>query len=142
MNIGFPGGTRVRADYKGFVIETDQPLHAGGGNSAPAPFDYFLASIGTCAGFYVFSFLTQRNLATEGVQLTLGTTKDPETGRVSEITLKVMLPESFPQKYEQAIVHAVNLCSVKKHIVEPPAFDTVVEIRSLAQPAGVPVGSG
>ena len=52
MKVYFPGGKRVYADYGGFTIETDQPARGGGDDSAPAPFDLFLASIGTCAGIY------------------------------------------------------------------------------------------
>ena len=52
MKVYFPGGKRVYADYGGFTIETDQPARGGGDDSAPAPFDLFLASIGTCAGIF------------------------------------------------------------------------------------------
>ena len=128
MKITFPGGARVDAEYKGFTIRTDQPPHGGGEGSAPAPFDYFLASIGTCAGLYVRGFLEQRGLSTDGVRIDLSTVKNRERKMLSEIEIKVTLPESFPRKYEKAIVAAVNLCSVKKHIVDPPQFPVVVEI--------------
>jgi ribosomal protein S12 methylthiotransferase accessory factor len=128
MRISLPGGARVDAAYKGFVISTDQPARLGGTNAAPAPFDYFLASLGTCAGFYVLSFLERRDLSTQDVALTLSTVKDPESHMLSQITIKVILPESFPEKYRKAIVNAVNQCSVKKHLLEPPRFNTVVEI--------------
>jgi putative redox protein len=32
--------------------------------SAPSPFDLFMLSIGTCAGYYVLTFLQQRGLST------------------------------------------------------------------------------
>ena len=127
MRISLPGGARVDAAYKGFVIRTDQPVHLGGANAAPAPFDYFLASLGTCAGFYVLSFLERRGLPTEDVILTVSPVKDPERHMVSEITIKIFLPESFPEKYRGAIVNAVDQCSVKKHLLEPPRFNTVLE---------------
>jgi len=50
MKIYFPHGKKVFADYGGFTIETDQAVKAGGDGSAPAPFNLFLASLGTCAG--------------------------------------------------------------------------------------------
>jgi uncharacterized OsmC-like protein len=55
MKIYFPGNKRVYANYGGFTIETDQPARGGGDDSAPAPFDLFLASIGTCAGIYALN---------------------------------------------------------------------------------------
>jgi ribosomal protein S12 methylthiotransferase accessory factor len=129
VKITFPGGARVNADYRGFTIKTDQPERFGGDGTAPAPFDYFLASIGTCAGFYAHNFLTQRNLSTEGLELSLNATTDPDTRMVSGVELEVTLPEDFPKKYERAIVNAINLCSVKKHLLTPPAFSTTLARR-------------
>ena len=73
MDIHFAGGLEVEALHKGFRIQTDQPIEAGGSGSAPTPFDLFLASIGTCAGLYALKFCRQRNLDTEGPALKLTT---------------------------------------------------------------------
>ena len=32
------------------------------------------------------------------------------------------LPEGFPDKYKAAVVNAMNLCTVKKHLHQPPEF--------------------
>jgi putative redox protein len=61
IKVTFPGGLRVDAEYKGFVIKTDQPVKHGGSGTAPAPFDLFLASIAACAGFYVVAFCRERD---------------------------------------------------------------------------------
>jgi putative redox protein len=45
MTITFHGGKKVHAEYNGFVHKTDQPQDAGGENTAPSPFDLFLASL-------------------------------------------------------------------------------------------------
>jgi ribosomal protein S12 methylthiotransferase accessory factor len=132
MKVTLPEGTRVDAEYKSFLIRTDQPERKGGTGSAPAPFDYFIASIATCAGIYVLDFFKQRELSTEGLELTVSTVKDRERRRLSEIVIKLSLPPWFPEKYEAAIVRAVDLCSVKKHILEPPAFKTIVVIGGRA----------
>ena len=62
MRITLPGGSRVQAEYHGFTIQTDQPEKYGGTGTAPAPFDYFLASLGTCAGFFIARFCQSREL--------------------------------------------------------------------------------
>jgi ribosomal protein S12 methylthiotransferase accessory factor len=136
MTITFPGGARVDARSAGFVIHTDQPVDHGGGGSAPAPFELFIASLGTCAGFYVLGFLTRRGIATEDVRLTLHTTRDPDRDLLSEITIRVHLPASFPRKYAQAVASAVNLCAVKRHLLDPPRLSTEVQIgEPVASPA-------
>lgn len=128
MQISFPGKMRVDADYKGFVIRTDQAEHGGGDDSAPAPFDLFLASIGTCAGVYVLSFLQQRNLPTEGAGLVMRHERNPETKLISKIQLEIRLPEGFPVKYRDAVVRAAETCAVRRHLDHPPAFETFVTV--------------
>jgi ribosomal protein S12 methylthiotransferase accessory factor len=44
------------------VVKTDQKERGGGEDSAPAPFDYFLVSLATCAGIYVKVFCDKRLL--------------------------------------------------------------------------------
>ena len=125
MDITFPGGLKVDAGFHGFTVHTDQPQDHGGDGAAPAPFDVFLASIGTCAGFYVLRFCQQRGLATAGLGLTLETVKDPEAGRIATIRLDIRLPEGFPEKYREAVIRAADQCAVKRHIVEAPRFEVV-----------------
>jgi len=125
MEIRFPGGLAVEALYKGFRIPTDQPRETGGQAAAPAPFDLFLASLGTCAGLYALRFCQERGLATEGLSLTLSIEKDAEARRIRRVRLSLRLPAGFPDKYRAAIERAMDLCAVKRAIAEPPEFESV-----------------
>ena len=40
----------------------------------------------------------------------------------------ITLPPGFPEKYRTAIERAVDHCTVKKHILEPPRFELNVSI--------------
>lgn len=122
MEIRFPGGQRVDAYYKGFTIRTDQPEAEGGENSAPSPFDLFLSSIGTCAGFYVLNFCRERQIPYEDIQLNLTTERNQAKGLIGKITIEIKLPADFPTQYREAVVRVANLCTVKKHLVDPPEF--------------------
>lgn len=128
MRVFFPGGKRVDAEYKGFLINTDQPVYAGGDGSAPAPFDLFLASIATCAGIYVLSFCQNRGIPTEKAELIMKIEKNPETKMIEKVSLEAHLSPEFPEKYKDAIIRAVEGCSVKAHILTPPTFDIEVKI--------------
>lgn len=119
MIIDFPGGQRVDAHFKGFMVPTDQPPAA----SAPTPFDLFLASIGTCAGIYVLGFCQQRGLSTNGIQIVQRTHTDAATGMVAEIDIEIHVPPSFPAKYYESLVRSAELCKVKKHLEHPPTFN-------------------
>lgn len=124
MKVYFPGNLRVDAEYKGFTIHTDQPLSGGGDGAAPAPFDLFIASIGTCAGIFMLAFMKQRGIDPGDSGLTLTPEREP-SGMIGKITIDLRLPADFPEKYEAAIVRAVESCSVKRHLQQPPAFSIV-----------------
>jgi len=128
MKISFPGGLRVDAEYKGFVMKTDQPVYLGGDGSAPAPFDMFLASIATCAGYYVLAFCNKREIPTEKAAVVMKTKRNPETKRIEKISIEIQLSPEFPEKYKKAVIKAVDGCTVKAHILNPPAFEVEAKI--------------
>ncbi len=122
MKIYFPGGKKVYADYGEHTIQTDQPVRDGGENTAPAPFDLFLASMGTCAGIYVLGFCQQRDIPTEGLSLTQTLDYNRETKLIEQVNLDITLPKDFPDKYKSAILNVANLCTVKRHLLQPPSI--------------------
>ena len=131
MEVTFPGGVAVEATFRGHTVRTDQPVPKGG-DSAMSPFDLFFASLATCMGFYALRFCQERGIATEGLRVTLETRRDEERKRVSNVEVRLELPDEFPEKYRTAILRAVDQCAVKKHVMEPPAFDIVVAERETA----------
>ncbi len=123
MEIKFEGGKVVSANFHGHVIRTDQPISNGGGDTAPAPFDLYLASIGTCAGIYVKSFCDNRKIPTDNIRIIQNTEFDKETGLPVNITIDIKLPPDFPEKYRESVVNVAGLCKVKKSIDRPPLFN-------------------
>ena len=130
IKVTFPGGVRADAAFKGFTFRTDQPAYAGGTASAPSPFDLFLASLATCAGYFVVSFCEERKIPTGGLEVTMRTERDPKTRMIVKVAIEVGLPPGFPEKYKAAVVKAADQCTVKRHILSPPAFEITAGIRT------------
>jgi putative redox protein len=122
MEITFDGGKVVTAHSHGHSIMTDQPLDNGGGDTAPAPFELYLASIGTCAGVYVKSFCDNRQIPTDKIKIVQKTEFSKETGLPVDITIDIQLPADFPEKYRASVISVAELCKVKKSILSPPVF--------------------
>lgn len=129
MVVTFPGGKRVDAHYGDFEIRTDQSVKDGGGGSAPEPYDYFLASLATCAGIYAVGFCQRRDLPTDDLRVVLSWQREEKSRRMAMITIRVETPADFPEKYLRPLERAVNQCSVKKTILDPPEF-AVEAVRS------------
>lgn len=128
MEIDFPGGKRVNATYKGFVVQTDQPRSEGGEGSAPEPFDLFLAAIGTCAGVYVAYFCEHRNIPTDRIRMRLSFENNPQSHLVEKISVDIHLPPGFPSRYRKAVVRAAASCAVKRNLIAPP----LIQVKAIA----------
>jgi putative redox protein len=66
--------------------------------------------------------MKQRGIDPADSGITMTTEADPQKGMIARIAFDLRLPEGFPEKYEQAIVRAVDQCTVKRHIQDPPDF--------------------
>lgn len=132
MTVSFPGGVAVEAHFGKHVVLTDQP-EPYGTDAAMAPFDLFIASIATCMGFYALRFCQQRNLSTEGLDLELETIREPDGKRVAKIEVHLKTPKDFPEKYHDALLRAIDHCAVKKHLYDPPEFETKLVRHEVAQ---------
>lgn len=131
IKIILPGNKRVDAIMpNGFVIHTDQPVSAGGDGTAPAPFELFLASIGTCAGIYIVGFCESRNIPYEGIEIEQNLVYDPLQRQIRKIILEIRVPTEFPEKYYDALVKSANLCAVKKVLENAPEFETYTVVKS------------
>lgn len=128
IKVTFPGGLRVDAEYQGFVVKTDQPVRSGGEGSALSPFDLFLVSLATCAGFYTVAFCREREIPTDKAGIVMRMEKDPGTKMIGKIIIEINLTAEFPEKYRRAVVKAVDSCTVKLHMMHPPAFEIVANI--------------
>jgi len=115
MTVSFPGGKRVDASFKGFMVATDQALDEGGEASAPKPFDLFLASLATCAGIYVLNFCQSRAIPTAGMRL-VQTSERSADGTLESVAIRIEVPPDFPAKYHDALVRSAAKCAVKKAI--------------------------
>ena len=127
IRVDFPGGARVDAHFGKFTVPTDQPPTA----LAPMPFDLFLSSIATCAGIYVLGFCQKRGLGIEGIEIVQRSHSNPTTGMIEQIDIEILVPPTFPEKYYDSLVRAAELCKVKKHLEQPPAFHVTTRVTNL-----------
>ena len=127
MEILFPGGKKVDSNYKGFVVQTDQPKSEGGDSSAPEPYDLMLSALGTCAGVNVLYFCESRNISTEGIKVSMFIEKNEKTHLAERADVRIKLPDTFPEKYRAAVKRAADLCAVKRTFSSPPEISVVTE---------------
>jgi putative redox protein len=138
IELEFPGGKRVDARMGAYLVRTDQPVSGGGEDSAPAPYELFLASLATCAGIYALGFCQARGLSTEGLGLSQKHEFDAKTGRVTKVMMELRLPPGFPETHRAAIMRAVDNCKVKKTLADAPVFELVATGGAITELAAQP----
>lgn len=126
MALAFTADARISAAMEGTRITV-------GGEDEPSAFDLFLAGLGTCSAVKVQRFCQERGIPTADIRLTQRMHYNPEANRFEKIELLIHLPEDFPAHYHAAVIRAAETCGVKKHILNPPDFATL--IAGAAQPS-------
>ena len=120
LEIRLAGHDRVTAEWGSHALATDQD------GSAPTPFDLFLASIGTCVGFYIARFCGTRDLDPSGIRIVERVVEDPGANRVERVEIEVALPPEFPARYREAVLRAAGQCAVKRHLEHAPAVEVAL----------------
>jgi len=115
------GGRRVEAQMNGHRVLTDQPRSNGGEDTAPSPFQIFLASLGACAGIYVQGFCAKRGIPFEDIKLIERPSYGP-SGALESVEFELQLPPDFPRNYEEALLRVIDQCSVRRVLQSPPMF--------------------
>ncbi len=132
--VSFPGGVRIEAQLGRHTVITDQPQVHGGLDDGPSPYDLFLASIATCAGYYAAAFCASRKLSTTGLALSLEVIEDDASHLPRELNVHLTLPEDFPEQYKAAILRAVENCKVKKSLAAAPITRVLLDPRDTVAP--------
>ncbi|BBD09461.1 OsmC family protein [Desulfovibrio ferrophilus] len=129
FDVSFAGGVAIEAKIGDHVIRTDQSRDEGGQDSGPTPFGLLMASVATCSAVYAVRFCENREIPIEGMKLRAVCEFTDKPFHMDKMTLELTLPEGFPEKYKGAILKAMNLCAVKKNIIDAPEFETVIAER-------------
>ncbi len=116
FEILFPGNKKIDVKFNDFLVKTDQARQSGGDETAPEPFDLFLASLGACAGIYVKSFCDVRKLNTRAMRLFLSAYFNEGQKLLDRIEITLHVEQAFPKKYIKPIIKAMNTCAVKNQL--------------------------
>jgi len=119
---------KLEAHFNGFKVLSDQPVDNKGDNTAPSPFDYFLASTAMCAGYFIKAYCQPRGISTEGITVTQINNKDAENKYKQHIDIVVKVPETISEKDRIGIMRSIEGCSVKKAIQQIPEIK--IEVNS------------
>ncbi|MEV0737835.1 OsmC family protein [Streptomyces sp. NPDC050549] len=127
LEVSHVHGDAFAIDIRDHRLLVDQPLEAGGTDTAPTPTELFAASLAGCVAFYAGRYLLRHGLNGEGLRVraefTMATDRPP---RVDTVRLVVAPPRGLSEQRCAALHAVVSHCTVHNTLLRPP--EIVVEV--------------
>lgn len=122
VNVRFLENLRLEATFEDHKVISDQPIRYKGDGTAPAPYDYFLASSALCAAYFVKVYCQARDISTDDIKVTQNNVVDPDNRYSQTILIDIELPASISAHDREGILKAMDRCTVKRVIQNNPGF--------------------
>ena len=98
------------------TIQIDVPGVMGGSDRGPTPPELFVASLGSCVGAFVASYCSKAEINMEGMNVVVSFDKANNPTRLTNLQVKVNMPNDGCKNREKAIQMAASHCPVHETI--------------------------
>ena len=116
-------GDRFAIDIRGHTITVDQPVDAGGDDTAPTPTELFVAGLASCVAFYARRYLARHDLSAHGLTVAATYEVGGRPTRVTKISVRITPPADLPTDRRDAFLAVASHCTVHNTLDEPPPVE-------------------
>lgn len=125
------GGVQFEIKARQHTIASDQPVENGGFDEGMTPPELFLASLGSCAGFYAAQYLRKHKLATEGTIVRVTADKAADPARLDNFRIALEVPGELSRQDLDGVEEAVRRCLIHNTLLHPPKIAIDVKAGEL-----------
>ncbi len=125
------GGVQFEIKARQHTIASDQPTENGGFDEGMTPPELFLASVGSCVGFYAAQYLRKHKLATEGTIIRVTADKATDPARLDNFRIALEIPGEMSQRDLEGIEEAARHCLIHNTLLHPPKISIEVKAAEL-----------
>ncbi|MFH9347958.1 OsmC family protein [Kitasatospora sp. NPDC017646] len=102
------------------ALAVDQPVDAGGADSAPTPVELCASALASCTAHYAGGYLDRHGLGRDGLHVTADyTMAQDRPARIASVSIEVTAPDLPPER-EAGLLAVVRHCTVKNTLDHPP----------------------
>lgn len=127
LTVSHLGADRFAIEIRGHTITVDQPVDAGGDDTAPTPTELLVASLAGCVAFYARRYLVRHDIPTEGLGVTADYAAGGKPNRVTDITVRITPPVGLPAARRAAFLAVASHCTVHNTLSASPTVRIAVE---------------
>lgn len=124
-------GVKFSVQARTHTIICDQPHENGGTDAGMTPPEFLLASLGACAAFYAAEYLRTRNIANDGVSVSVIAEKLKGPARIGNFRICVNSPVCLTPEQREGLMRSVEHCLVKNTLLNPPQIEVSLETPNL-----------
>lgn len=117
------GDDRFTIAMRGHTVTVDQPVDAGGDDTAPTPTELFIASLASCVGFYARRYLKRHDLPVEGLKVDSWYELGGRPAQVTKFVVEVTVPEGVPAERREPLLAMATHCTIHNTLLNPPHVD-------------------
>jgi putative redox protein len=132
VSVCWTSGDSFVVDARAHFLTTDQPYASGGQDLGPTPTELFVASLGSCIGFFAERFMRRHDVDPAGLRVDCRFEMAEHPARIGLIDVRLALPPGFPPDRRNGLTAVVERCTVHNSIRQPPKVRIELE-----QPAPV-----
>ena len=106
-------GDRFAVDVRGHTLLVDQPVEAGGTDTAARPTELFIAGLASCVAFYARRYAARHKFSPDGLAVAVSYELGGRPARVSQIGIVVTPPTELPAERRDAFLAVASHCTVQ-----------------------------
>jgi putative redox protein len=120
LTVSLIENVKFEAECRGHKLIADQPTEDGGSDAGMSPLELFIASLGTCVGYYACVFCQRRKIATSGLKIKLDWEMADDPHRVGGIGVSISLPAKLADREKQGLMRTVKGCTIHNTLTHMP----------------------
>jgi len=124
------GAMQFEIQARGHKVFSDQPLEIGGYDEGMTPPEFFLGSLGACAGFYAADYVKKRKLPAEGLAVRVKADKVKAPARLENLQIAVEYPHPIEPAHREGLQKAVEACLIHNTLLNKPHITTTIETEA------------
>lgn len=120
IRVDHRAGDRFGIRIRNHVLSVDQPIDAGGEDTAPTPTELFVASLTSCVAFYARRYLHRHHFDTTGLVVDASFELADKPARVARIDITIRPADDLPPARRDALLAVARHCTVHNSITTEP----------------------
>jgi putative redox protein len=119
-------GDRFAIEIRGHTVTVDQPVEAGGADTAPTPTELFIAGLASCVAFYARRYLARHDISTDALSVSADFDIGGQPTRVIRIRVLITPPTALPPQRRDAFLAVASHCTVHNTLTNPAPVDILL----------------